>query len=77
MSCDERDVRRSDYSSDEAYAAAADPQRFPDQLAEGLRPWQARKFYFSAGFFKTLFSDWIPFEHDTYTGRNCKYITAH
>ncbi len=34
----------------EAYAAAADPNRFPEQLAEGLRPWQASKFYFSAGF---------------------------
>ena len=34
----------------EAYAAAADPSRFPEQLADGLRPWQARKFYFSAGF---------------------------
>ncbi len=34
----------------EAYAAAADPNRFPEQLADGLRPWQARKFYFSAGF---------------------------
>ena len=34
----------------EAYAAAADPSRFPEQVAEGLRPWQARKFYFSARF---------------------------
>ena len=34
----------------EAYAAAADPNRFTDQLREGLRPWQAKKFYFSAGF---------------------------
>ena len=34
----------------EAYAAAADANRFPEQLAEGLRPWQASKFYFSAGF---------------------------
>jgi LmbE family N-acetylglucosaminyl deacetylase len=34
----------------EAYAAAADPNQFPEQLAEGLRPWQASKFYFSAGF---------------------------
>ena len=34
----------------EAYAAAADPNRFPEQLADGLRSWQARKFYFSAGF---------------------------
>ena len=34
----------------EAYAAAADPMRFPEQLAEGLRPWQPRKFYFMDGF---------------------------
>jgi len=34
----------------EAYAAAADPSRFPEQLAEGLRTWQASKFYFSTGF---------------------------
>jgi LmbE family N-acetylglucosaminyl deacetylase len=34
----------------EAYAAAADPNRFPEQLTEGLRPWQPSKFYFSAGF---------------------------
>ena len=29
----------------EAFRAAADPARFPDQLREGLRPWQARKIY--------------------------------
>jgi LmbE family N-acetylglucosaminyl deacetylase len=29
----------------EAFRAAADPARFPDQVAEGLRPWQARKVY--------------------------------
>ena len=34
----------------EAYAAAGDRSRFPEQLAEGLRPWQPKKFYFSAGF---------------------------
>ena len=34
----------------EAYAAAADPGRFPEQLAEGLRPWQPKKFYFLDGF---------------------------
>ena len=34
----------------EAYAAAADPSRFPEQIDEGLRPWQPRKFYFSTGF---------------------------
>src|SRR5438128_3256058 len=29
----------------EAYRAAADPSRFPEQIKEGLRPWQARKLY--------------------------------
>jgi LmbE family N-acetylglucosaminyl deacetylase len=29
----------------EAFRAAADPARFPEQIAEGLRPWQARKIY--------------------------------
>ena len=33
----------------EAYSAAADPNQFPEQLQEGLRPWQAEKFYYSAG----------------------------
>jgi LmbE family N-acetylglucosaminyl deacetylase len=28
-----------------AFRAAADPERFPDQLREGLRAWQARKLY--------------------------------
>ncbi len=32
----------------EAYKAAADPTRYPEQIREGLRPWQARKLYFSA-----------------------------
>jgi LmbE family N-acetylglucosaminyl deacetylase len=30
-----------------ALRAAADPDAFPEQLAEGLRPWQAKKFYVS------------------------------
>ena len=34
----------------EAYAAAADPNRFPEQVRAGLRPWQAKKFYYSTGF---------------------------
>ena len=29
----------------EAFRAAADPKRFPEQIAQGLRPWQAKKFY--------------------------------
>jgi len=34
----------------EAFRAAADPNQFPEQIKEGLRPWQARKFYYTAGF---------------------------
>ena len=29
----------------EAYRAAADPSRFPEQIAEGLRPWKSKKLY--------------------------------
>jgi LmbE family N-acetylglucosaminyl deacetylase len=29
----------------EAFRAAADPNRFPEQIASGLLPWQAKKFY--------------------------------
>ncbi len=29
----------------EAFKAAADPKRFPEQIAEGLQPWQAKKLY--------------------------------
>jgi LmbE family N-acetylglucosaminyl deacetylase len=29
----------------EAFRAAADAKRFPEQIAEGLRPWQAQKLY--------------------------------
>ncbi len=36
--------------SAEAFRAAADPSRFPEQLREGLRPWQPKKFYYTAGF---------------------------
>lgn len=33
-----------------AFKAAADPGQFPEQLKEGLRPWQVRKFYVRQGF---------------------------
>jgi LmbE family N-acetylglucosaminyl deacetylase len=29
----------------EAFRAAADPKRFPEQIAQGLQPWQAKKLY--------------------------------
>jgi LmbE family N-acetylglucosaminyl deacetylase len=31
--------------SREAFRAAADPNRFPEQITEGLAPWQAKKLY--------------------------------
>ena len=34
----------------EAFRAAADPTQFPDQIKNGLRPWQAKKFYIGDGF---------------------------
>src|SRR4029077_15720947 len=34
----------------EAFRAAADPNQFPEQIKDGLRPWQATKFYYTAGF---------------------------
>ncbi|HQZ39790.1 MAG TPA: PIG-L family deacetylase [Vicinamibacterales bacterium] len=33
-----------------AFTAAADPTQFSEQLAAGLRPWQARKLYVGQGF---------------------------
>ena len=33
----------------EAFRAAADPARYPEQIREGLRPWQAFKLYFAGG----------------------------
>src|ERR671918_376585 len=35
--------------SREAFKAAGDPSRYPDQIREGLMPWQARKYYYPAG----------------------------
>ena len=35
--------------SREAFKAAGDPSRYPDQLREGLMPWQPRKYYYTAG----------------------------
>jgi LmbE family N-acetylglucosaminyl deacetylase len=34
----------------EAFRVAADPQRFPDQIAAGLAPWQPTKLYVGMGF---------------------------
>ncbi|MGA2113570.1 MAG: PIG-L family deacetylase [Bryobacteraceae bacterium] len=34
----------------EGYLAAGDPSQYPGQIREGLRAWQPKKLYFSAGF---------------------------
>ena len=36
----------------EAFVAAADPNRFPEQIREGLRPWQPLKVYERVPFFR-------------------------
>ena len=33
----------------ESFRAAGDPAMYPEQIAEGLRPWQPKKLYFSGG----------------------------
>lgn len=38
------------YLSPSAFKAAADPNQFPEHFKEGLRPWQAKKFYVGQGF---------------------------
>ena len=34
----------------EAYEAAGDASKFPEQIREGLRSWQPKKLYFTAAF---------------------------
>src|SRR6476620_11698991 len=34
----------------DAVTVSADPSKYPEQIAAGLRPWQPKKFYFSTGF---------------------------
>jgi LmbE family N-acetylglucosaminyl deacetylase len=36
--------------SREAYKAAGDPTKYPEQIKEGLRAWQPKKYYTAAGF---------------------------
>ena len=34
----------------DAFKLAADPTKYPEQIRDGLRPWQPKKFYFRVGF---------------------------
>src|SRR3954471_10181657 len=36
--------------SHDAYKLAADPTKYPQQIQQGLRPWQAKKYYWTQGF---------------------------
>jgi LmbE family N-acetylglucosaminyl deacetylase len=36
--------------SHDAYLLAGDPAKYPEQIKEGLRPWQAKKYYWTQGF---------------------------
>lgn len=38
------------YITPQAFKAAGDPSQFPDQIREGLRPWQPKKLYRGMGF---------------------------
>jgi LmbE family N-acetylglucosaminyl deacetylase len=57
-----------------AFKAAADPNEFPEQIADGLRPWQAKKLYVSQSFVQN--SDNVPSlvlntgEYDSLIGRS-------
>jgi LmbE family N-acetylglucosaminyl deacetylase len=42
----------SGYLTPIAYRDAADPKRFPEQIAEGLKPWKAKKLFIRAGTFQ-------------------------
>src|SRR5581483_3518664 len=34
----------------EAFLQAGDATKYPEQITEGLRPWQPKKFYYRVGF---------------------------
>src|SRR5436190_4878277 len=36
--------------SHDAWKLAADPTKYPEQMRDGLRPWQAKKYYWTQGF---------------------------
>jgi LmbE family N-acetylglucosaminyl deacetylase len=56
----------STHLSAEAYRAAADPTRYPEQMKDGLRPWQAKKFYYTSGPTPTTSGEYDPVLGRTY-----------
>jgi LmbE family N-acetylglucosaminyl deacetylase len=50
----------------EAFAAAGDPNRFPEQLREGLRPWSPLKVYAHVPFFSAMPQGMYDYATDKY-----------
>lgn len=50
----------------EAFAAAGDPKRFPEQIQEGLRPWQPLKVYARTPFFSVTPKGMYDYATDKY-----------
>jgi LmbE family N-acetylglucosaminyl deacetylase len=50
----------------EAFAAAGDPKRFPEQIQEGLRPWQPLKVYERTPFFSVTPKGMFDYATDKY-----------
>jgi len=46
--------------AEEAFVAAADPAKFPDQIAQGLKPWQAKRLVWNAYRFGAAGVDTTP-----------------
>jgi LmbE family N-acetylglucosaminyl deacetylase len=40
------------YTGEAAMEAAADPSQFPEQIAEGLEPWKAKRYYYNVSTFR-------------------------
>ncbi len=51
--------------SHDAYKLAGDPTKYPEQIKEGLRPWQPKKYYWTAAFGP-------PTQADEQTGKLCR-----
>ena len=50
----------------EAFVAAGDPKRFPEQIREGLRPWNPLKVYARVPFFEATKEGIYDYATDKY-----------
>src|SRR5690349_23013509 len=55
--------------SHDAYKLAGDPTKYPEQIKDGLRPWQPKKYYWTAGFGP-------PSPADEQNGKICRINSA-